>query len=75
MAGKEGKEVAVIVLLSISLIMFLGIVLYHITLRIKPDISTDLLREALRKLFTTKKRATSRDTFDVQSEQAPIIKK
>ena len=52
MAGKEGKEIVVTILLSISVVMFLGIVLYHIALGIKPDISTDLLREALRKLYT-----------------------
>ena len=75
MAGKEGKEIAAIVLLSIFFAMFLGIVLYHIALRIKPDISIDLLREALKKLFILKKRTANRDTFDVQSERAYIFKK
>ena len=69
MTGKEGREIAVIVLLSISLVMFLGIVLYHIALRLKPDISTDLLCEVLKKLFINKKRTKSRDTFNVLSER------
>ena len=69
MTGKEGREIAVIVLLSISLVMFLGIVLYHIALRLKPDISTDLLCEVLKKLFINKKRTNSRDTFNVLSER------
>ena len=53
MAGKEGRETAVILLLSMSFVMFLGIVLLHIVLRIKPDIGTDFLRETLKKLFTS----------------------
>ena len=73
MAGKEGKEIAVIILLSISLVMFLGIVLCHIVLRIKPDISTDLLREAVKKLLSSIKRTKNRDTFDVQSERKQIL--
>ena len=55
MAGKEGKEVALIILLSMSLIMFLGIVLYHIALRVKPDLSTEWLYETMRKAYVLKK--------------------
>ena len=70
MTGKESKEIPTIILLSISLVTFLGIVLYHIALRIKPDISTDLLREVVvKKLFIPKKRTTSSSFFDVLSEQ------
>ena len=72
--GGENVKIPTIILLSISLVMFLGIVLFHIALRIKPDISIDLLHEAVKKLSTSKKRSTtftsSRDTADdVQSVQ------
>ena len=63
MAGKEGRETAVILLLSMSFVMFLGIVLLHIVLRIKPDIGTDFLRETLKKLFTSNKKTKSKDSF------------
>ena len=55
MAGKEGKEIAMIIFLSIYLFMFLGIVLYHIALRVKPDLSKEWLYETMRKAFLSKK--------------------
>ena len=47
-ANRENKDRATIVLLSISLITFLSIVLYHIILRINPGIT-------VKKVFTFKK--------------------
>ena len=47
-ANRENKDRATIVLLSISLVTFLGIVLYHIILRINPGIT-------VKKVFTFKK--------------------
>ena len=55
MAGKEGKEIAVTVFLSISFVVFLGIVLYHIVLRVKPDLNMEWLYELTKKAFVSKK--------------------
>ena len=55
MAGKDGTEIAVIIFLSISFVKFLGIILYHIALRVKPDLSTEWLYEMMKKAFMSKK--------------------
>ena len=61
-----------IVLLFISLATFLSIVLhmYHIPLRIKPDISTDSLHNAIKKLSACKRSTTLTRRYITSDDQS-----
>ena len=54
--------IAIIVLLSISFIMFLGIVLYHVLLRFKLESKLDL--RMIKNIFMTKKKSTDLSKVD-----------
>ena len=48
------NEVAIVVLLSISFLMFLGIVLYHILLRVKSGVDIKVIIKKNAEIFMSK---------------------